>query len=89
MKEKGKVIDDLAAAFEIWLMNDVKYDYNKRDKSNDLVTLRCVKCDKPKEVKRGNEERNTFCCGEQMLSRNEHLHEKSRMKEEDKKIPII
>ena len=50
------------------------------------MTLRCVKCDKTKEVKRGNEERSTFCCGEQMLSRNEYLHEKSRMKEEDKKV---
>ena len=86
MKEKGKVIDDLVAAFEIWLMNDVKYDYNKIDKSNDLVTLHCVKCDKTKEVKRGNEERSTFCCGEQMWSRNEYLHEKSRMKEKDKKV---
>ena len=86
MKEKGKVIDDLAAAFEIWLMNDVKYDYNKRDKSNDLVTRYCVKCDKPKKVKKGNEERNAICCGEQMWSRNEYFHEKSRMKEKDKKV---
>ena len=87
MKEKGKVIDDLAAAFEIWLMNDVKYDYNKRDKSNDLVTLRCVVCDRPKEVKRGIEERTTNCCGEPMLFYNEYLHEKSRRKEEeDKKV---
>ena len=87
MKEKGKVIDDLAAAFEIWLMNDVKYDYNKRDKSNDLVTLRCVVCTRPKEVKRGIEERTTNCCGEPMLFYNEYLHEKSRRKEEeDKKV---
>ena len=87
MKEKGKVIDDLAAAFEIWLMNDVKYDYNKRDKSNDLVTLHCVVCTRPKEVKRGIEERTTNCCGEPMLFYNEYLHEKSRRKEEeDKKV---
>ena len=82
MKEKGKVIDDLAAAFEIWLMNDVKYDYNKRDKSNDLVTLRCVVCTRPKEVKRGKEERLTFCkqCGEQMLDYNSYLIEKNARK---------
>jgi len=87
MKEKGKVIDDLAAAFEIWLMNDVKYDYNKRDKSNDLATLHCVVCTKPKEVKRGKEDRSTHCCGEQMLFYNEYLHEKSyRKEEEDKKV---
>ena len=85
-KEKGKVVDDLAAAFEKWLIMDVERGWNPRDKSNDLVTLHCVKCDKTKEVKRGNEERSTFCCGEQMWSRNEYLHEKSRMKEEDKKV---
>ena len=87
MKEKGKVFDDLAAAFEIWLMNDVKYGYNKRNKSNDLVTIFCPGCDGTKEVKRGNEERTTNCCGEQMLFRNDYSHEKSRMKEEeDKKV---
>ena len=86
MKAEGKVYKDLAAGFNNWLMNDVKYDRNNRDKSNDLVTRYCVVCDKTKEVKRGNEERSTFCCGEQMLSRNEYLHEKSRMKEEYKKI---
>ena len=85
-KEKGKVVDDLAAAFEKWVIMDVERGWNSRDKSNDLVTLHCVKCDKTKEVKRGNEERSTFCCGEQMWSRNEYFHEKSRMKEKDKKV---
>jgi len=83
MKEKGKVIDDLAAAFEIWLMNDVKYDYNKRDKSNDLVTIHCPGCDSKKEVKRGTkEERLTFCkqCSELMLGYNFYLIEKNYRK---------
>ena len=83
MKEKGKVIDDLAAAFEIWLMNDVKYDYNKRDKSNDSVTIHCPGCDSKKEVKRGTkEERLTFCkqCSELMLGYNFYLIEKNYRK---------
>ena len=86
MKEKGRVFEDLAAAFEKWVLRDVEWEINKRDKSNDLVTRYCIVCDTTKEVKRGNEERSTFCCGEQMWSRNEYLHEKSRMKEEDKKV---
>ena len=86
-KAEGKVYKDLAAGFNIWLMNDVEYDRNNRDKSNDMVTLRCVVCDRPKEVKRGIEERTTNCCGEPMLFYNEYLHEKSRRKEEeDKKV---
>ena len=86
-KAEGKVYKDLAAGFNNWLMNDVKYDRNNRDKSNDMVTLRCVVCDRPKEVKIGIEERTTNCCGEPMLFYNEYLHEKSRRKEEeDKKV---
>ena len=82
MKEKGKVIDDLAAAFEIWLMNDVKYGYNKRNKSNDLVTIFCPGCDGTKEVKRGKDERTTICkpCGEQMLDKTSYLIEKNLRK---------
>ena len=82
MKEKGKVIDDLAAAFEIWLMNDVKYGYNKRNKSNDLVTIFCPGCDGIKEVKRGKDERTTICkpCGEQLLDKNSYLIEKNARK---------
>ena len=79
MKEKGKVFDDLAAAFEKWLINGLKYGYNKRDKSNDLVTLYCHVCDSTKEVKRGKDERTTICepCGEQMLDHNSYLVEKN------------
>jgi len=82
MKEKGKVVDDLAAAFEIWLMNDVKYGYNKRNKSNDLVTIFCPGCDGTKEVKRGKDERTTICkpCGEQLLDNNSYLIEKNARK---------
>ena len=82
MKEKGKVFDDLAAAFEIWLMNDVKYGYNKRNKSNDLVTIFCPGCDGTKEVKRGKDERTTICkpCGEQLLDNNSYLIEKNARK---------
>ena len=82
MKEKGKVVDDLAAAFEIWLMNDVKYGYNKRNKSNDLVTIFCPGCDGIKEVKRGKDERTTICkpCGEQLLDKNSYLIEKNARK---------
>ena len=82
MKEKGKVVDDLAAAFEIWLMNDVKYGYNKRNKSNDLVIIFCPGCDIPKEVKRGKDERTTICkpCNEQMLDKNSYLIEKNARK---------
>ena len=78
-KEKGRVFEDLAAAFEKWLMNDVKYGYNKRDKSNDLVTLYCHVCDSTKEVKKGKDERTTICepCGEQMLDRYDYLVEKN------------
>ena len=54
-KAEGKVYKDLAAGFNNWLMNDVKYDRNNRDKSNYFVTCYCVVCDKTKEVKRGNE----------------------------------
>jgi len=85
-KEKGKVVDDLAAAFEKWVIMDVERGWNSRDKSNDLVTRHCVDCGKQKKVKKGNEERNAICCGKQMWSLNEYLHEKSRMKEEDKKV---
>jgi hypothetical protein len=81
MKAEGKVYEDLAAGFNIWLMNDVKYDYNKRDKSNDMATLHCVVCDNKKEVKRGTkEERSTICCGEPMLGFNFYLIEKNTRK---------
>ena len=87
MKEKGRVFEDLVAAFEKWLIRDVERGWNPRDKSNDLATLHCVVCTKPKEVKRGKEDRSTHCCGEQMLFYNEYLHEKSyRKEEEDKKV---
>ena len=78
-KEKGRVFEDLAAAFEKWLMNDVKYGYNKRDKSNDLVTLYCHVCDSTKEVKKGKDERTTICepCGEQVLDKPSYLIEKN------------
>jgi len=81
MKAEGKVYEDLAAGFNIWLMNDVKYDYNKRDKSNDMATLHCVVCDNKKEVKRGTkEERSTICCGEPMLGFNFYKIEKNTRK---------
>ena len=83
MKEKGKVFDDLAAAFEKWLKRDVEWESNKRDKSNDLVTIHCPGCDSTKEVKRGTkEERLTFCkqCGQPMLDHNFYLIEKNYRK---------
>ena len=80
-KEKGKVIDDLAAAFEKWLIMDVERGWNPRDKSNDMATLHCVVCDDKKEVKRGTkEERSTICCGEPMLGFNFYLIEKNTRK---------
>ena len=82
MKEKGRMFEDLVAAFEKWLIRDVERGWNPRDKSNDLVTLHCVVCTRPKEVKRGKEERLTFCkqCGEQMLDYNSYLIEKNARK---------
>ena len=82
-KAEGKVYEDLAAGFNMWLMNDVKYDRNNRDKSNDMTTLHCVVCDSKKEVKRGTkEERLTFCkqCSELMLGYNFYLIEKNYRK---------
>ena len=76
------MFEDLVAAFEKWLIRDVERGWNPRDKSNDLVTLHCVVCTRPKEVKRGKEERLTFCkkCGEQMLDYNSYLIEKNARK---------
>ena len=82
MKEKGRVFNDLTAAFEKWLMRDVEWESNKRDKSNDLVTIHCPGCDSTKEVKRGKDERTTICkpCGEQLLDKNSYLIEKNARK---------
>ena len=80
MKEKGRVFEDLVAAFEKWLIRDVERGWNPRDKSNDLVTIYCPGCDSKKEVKRGTkEERLTFCkkCGQPMLGYNFYLIEKN------------
>ncbi len=81
MKEKGRVFEDLVAAFEKWLIMDVERGWNPRDKSNDMATLHCVVCDDKKEVKRGTkEERSTICCGEPMLGFNFYLIEKNTRK---------
>ena len=83
MKEKGRVFEDLVAAFEKWLIMDVERGWNPRDKSNDLVTIHCPGCDSKKEVKRGTkEERLTFCkqCSELMLGYNFYLIEKNYRK---------
>ena len=83
MKEKGRVFEDLVAAFEKWLIRDVERGWNPRDKSNDLVTIYCPGCDSKKEVKRGTkEERLTFCkkCGQPMLGYNFYLIEKNTRK---------
>ena len=79
MKEKGRVFEDLVAAFEKWLIMDVERGWNPRDKSNDLVRIYCPGCDSTKDVKRGKEERTTFCkqCDEQMLDYNSYLIEKN------------
>ena len=68
MKEKGRVFDDLAAAFEKWLIMDVECGWNPRDKSNDLVTVFCTKCHGFRDVREGKESRNAICkkCGIQM-----------------------
>ncbi|MCS5616061.1 MAG: hypothetical protein NZ771_09685 [Candidatus Marinimicrobia bacterium] len=80
-KEKGRVFEDLVAAFEKWLIRDVERGWNPRDKSNDLVTIYCPGCDDKKEVKRGTkEERSTICCGEPMLGFNFYLIEKNTRK---------
>ena len=82
-KEKGRVFEDLVAAFEKWLIMDVERGWNPRDKSNDLVTIYCPGCDSKKEVKRGTkEERLTFCkkCGQPMLGYNFYLIEKNTRK---------
>ena len=80
-KEKGRVFEDLVAAFEKWLIMDVERGWNPRDKSNDMATLHCVVCDDKKEVKRGTkEERSTICCGEPMLGFNFYLIEKNTRK---------
>ena len=82
-KEKGRVFEDLVAAFEKWLIRDVERGWNPRDKSNDLVTIYCPGCDSKKEVKRGTkEERLTFCkkCGQPMLGYNFYLIEKNTRK---------
>ena len=83
MKEKGRVFEDLVAAFEKWLIRDVERGWNPRDKSNDLVTIYCPGCDSKKEVKRGTkEERLTFCkkCGQPMLGYNFYRIEKNTRK---------
>ena len=83
MKEKGRMFEDLVAAFEKWLIRDVERGWNSRDKSNDLVTIYCPGCDSKKEVKRGTkEERLTFCkqCGQPMLGYNFYLIEKNYRK---------
>jgi len=82
-KEKGRVFEDLVAAFEKWLIMDVERGWNPRDKSSDLVTIHCPGCDSKKEVKRGTkEERLTFCkqCGQPMLGYNFYLIEKNYRK---------
>jgi hypothetical protein len=68
------------AEFQIWLIRDKEKGWNKRIKSNNSVTIYCPVCDKEKIVSEGPEARETICeCGNQMLRKNDYLHEKERL----------
>ena len=82
MKEKGRVFEDLVAAFEKWLIRDVERGWNPRDKSNDLVTVFCTKCHGSRDVREGKESRNAICkkCGIQMVEKYHYDLEMNRTK---------
>jgi len=68
------------AEFEIWLIRDKENGLNKRIKTNDSVTVYCPGCNKNQTVSEGPEARETICeCGNQMLRKNDYLHEMERL----------
>ena len=81
LKTKNRKSVNELAEFEIWLIRDKENGWNKRIKSNDSVTIYCPVCDKEKIVSEGPEARETICeCGNQMLRKNDYLHEKERLR---------
>ena len=75
-KNGTKYIDVAAetAAFEMWLMNDLKYGRNSRaPELNKKVTLYCLKGHESVEILRSKEHKGVFCetCDEQMLHKGE------------------
>ena len=94
-KNGTKYIDVAAetAAFEMWLMNDLKYERNSQaPELNKKVTLYCRKGHESVEILRSKEYKAVFCdtCGSQMLHKNDYLHEKGRSRTIGKeKLPEI
>ena len=94
-KNGTKYIDVAAetAAFEMGLMNDLKYGRNSRaPELNKKVTLYCRKEHESVEILRSKEYKAVFCdtCGSQMLHKNDYLHEKGRSRTIGKeKLPEI
>ena len=87
-QKNGIEYDDvvaMTAAFKLWIMRAVENEWDKRapesnmgiETGDTLATVYCPNCDAKREVNRGNEAREAFCqCSSQMLSKNEYLHEK-------------
>ena len=90
-QKNGKEYDDvvaMTAAFKLWIMRAVENEWDKRapesnmgiETGDTLATVYCPYCDAKREVNRGNEAREAFCeCGNQMVYKNEYLHEKGRI----------
>ena len=77
-KGYGRTIDNLSAAFEKWLIDDITAGKHKRQLSNDVVKIRCLKCDATKNVDKNNAWKH-ICdqCDEPMVSNSEYKHTKS------------
>ena len=77
-KGYGRTIDNLSAAFEKWLIDDITAGKHKRQLNNDVVKIRCLKCDATKNVDKNNAW-NHICdqCHEPMVSNSEYKHTKS------------
>ena len=90
-QKNGIEYDDvmaMTAAFKLWIMRAVENEWDKRapesnmgiETGDTLATVYCPNCDAKREVNRGNEAREAFCqCGSQMYYKNEYLHEKGRI----------
>ena len=78
-KEKGKKFDDIKSAFDRWLMNDIEWGTNVRDKTNDLVTVYCTECDDNRKVKPGKDVRHAVCetCEIAMVENYQYKQEKA------------
>ncbi len=92
-QSKNRKSDNEAADFEMWVLRDIENGWNLRaPELNKKVTLYCRKEHESVEILRSKEYKAVFCdtCGNQMLHKNDYLHEKGRSRTIGKeKLPEI